>query len=243
MGTGTCGRDDAGQRLVPPLLRWLKQVSKEDLPPLLWALGELKDAAAVPALLDALASGTPAGRVYAAYALGRIGDMSAVPALKKSLADKTCAGYEMLITLGDAEMNAMYALDPNRGWRQVLPVPDWCVRFVAIYAFGQIGGPEALKALVALSRDKDEHTRRESCKALSRFPELASVEALAARIKDKASVQFVAVAALGVLRTDAVAKALKQFATDGADEVTRSAAKTAIDRLKLPQKGRSVDRR
>lgn len=230
------------KRLVPPLLRWLKQIPKEDLPPLLWALGELKDAAAVPTLMEALASSTNVNRVYAAYALGRIGDTSAALELKKSLVDQSCTGYEEFVTLADPEMNAFYALAPKRGWSQVLPVPDWCVRFVAIYALGQIGGHEALEALVALSRDNDERVRWKSCMALSRFPDPASVEALAARITDKASVQFPAVAALGRLSTDAAVKALKQFATDGADEVTRSAAKAALERIKPPQKSRPVHR-
>ncbi|MDP1889376.1 MAG: HEAT repeat domain-containing protein, partial [Gemmatimonadaceae bacterium] len=158
-----------------------------------------------------------------------------VAALKRSLTDKSCAGYRSIAALADPEMNAFYALTP-KGWTQVWPVPDWCVRFVAVHALGQIGGHEALDALVTLSRDSEERVRRASCMALSRFHDPASVEALAARITDNAGVQFLAVAALGKIGTDAARNALPQFVTGGADEVTKAAAKAALERLRPPAK-------
>ncbi|MDP1890608.1 MAG: HEAT repeat domain-containing protein, partial [Gemmatimonadaceae bacterium] len=62
------------QRLVPPILRWLALTPTADQSPLLWALGELRDPAAVPVLREALTSSANVNRVYAAHALGRIAD-------------------------------------------------------------------------------------------------------------------------------------------------------------------------
>lgn len=112
-------------RAVGPLIRTLRHnKSWEVRRRAAWALGKIRDRSAIPMLLDSLSNDpNPDVRSFSATALGKIGDLSTVKALKN--------------VLDDLEITDDYS-----------PV---C--FAAITALGDIGGPEAKKALVDIERD------------------------------------------------------------------------------------------
>jgi len=58
---------------------------------------EIKDPAAVPALIEALLNGDSHARAVAARALGEIKDPAAVPALIKARRDNVGAVYEAVV--------------------------------------------------------------------------------------------------------------------------------------------------
>lgn len=215
-------------RLVEPLLAMLGRTPADQRASLYWALGELGDARALTALTEAANGGPSLGKVYATYALGRLHDAKAVEALARAVEDKACVNYQMVVRVADPEMNAWYARDPDSSWEQFMPLPGFCVQRVAIYGLGQVGGDKALDVLLPLTSSDDEDVRIAACQGLCRFRSPAAVRALASRIEDKASVQFIAAAALGAIGTPAAKAALKKFAAEGKDETTRSIAKAAL---------------
>ena len=211
------------------LVQWMKGAPENARLPALWALGELGETGAEPIVIQALDSGTPLEKAFAGYALRNFDSATAVEALKRGIQDPTCAEVNELVRIAEAELGGIYRLDPD-GWVRVEPLPSWCVRNLSALALGQRNDPGALDALIGLTASSDESLRMDACKGLSRFRDSRSVAALLSRIKDNARVQFLAAAALTSIDTPEARKALQSFASGGADEVTRSLARSHLDK-------------
>jgi HEAT repeat protein len=134
---------------------------------------------ALPALLGALAPGTPPGRASAsAAALLRLGAL-ALPALVETLASDAAptrtVAAEILGELGDRRAVAPLAAR--------LLDPDENVRAAAVEALGKLGGPEAAGALRRALLQDDATLRRGALDGLARLhsaPELSRLRAVAA---------------------------------------------------------------
>ena len=146
-----------------------------------YALGEVGDASAVPALLEALKDSNEEVRRGAADALGEIGDASAAPALLEALKDsydeemlKHAAGA--LGKIGDASAVP--------GLLQALKYRDkWGPRYAAD-ALGEIGDASAVPALLEALKYRDKWGPRYAADALGKIGDASAVPALLEALKD-----------------------------------------------------------
>jgi HEAT repeat protein len=127
------------------------------------ALGEIRDATGVPALIDALKDKDENVREQVARALGNIGDAAAVPALIEALknADEHVRMYaaSALGKFGDA--TAVPAL------MEALKDENRIVRGLTTEALEQIGDVAAVPALIKALKDKD--VRKQAANALGKI--------------------------------------------------------------------------
>lgn len=128
------------------------------------ALGQLRDARALPALIAALRDEDPSVREHAATALGELGDSGAAPALEDALGDANARVREHVATalgqIGDA------AGAPPLG-QALLTDSDPRVREHVASALGQIGDPAAIPPLThVLSEDANARVREHAASAL-----------------------------------------------------------------------------
>lgn len=124
-------------------------------------LGEEKEVAAVPKLIELLSSNQPASiRLASIQALGLIKKKDAVDALILALADTDpairAAACDALGQLGDAR-----ATTPLIG---LLAQP--AENLVAIWALGEVGGDEAIPALNALLTHSDPYVQFNATRSL-----------------------------------------------------------------------------
>ena len=159
-------------------------------------LGNLRPAAAAPALVAALGDEAWQVRMRAVSALANLGDPAAAPAVLPLLRDPEeqvrQRAASALGNLGDpAAVTALTgALDD----------PDEHVRQAAAGALGRIGDRRALPHLISALEDRDEHVRRVTAEALGDLGDPSARAALAAATRDPApDVRRSAVGALGDL--------------------------------------------
>lgn len=141
---------------------------------LVQALGDRRDATALPALAEAAKSGAPAVRLAAVRVLGRLGDASAVPILFEAAAkgegDLASAALTSLTTLPgkDADPTIVAALGQG----------DAKIRCVAISVASQRQIPAAVPALLTAAKDADAAIRLAALGALKSVIGAADLAAL-----------------------------------------------------------------
>ncbi|KUM94235.1 hypothetical protein AQI88_22975 [Streptomyces cellostaticus] len=191
------------------------------------ALGQLADAAAVPALQAALSDEVASVRGSAATALGRLADAAAVPALQAALTDEVASVRGSAATaLGRlADASVVPAL------QVVLTDEDAAVRGSAATALGRLADVAAVPALQAVLADEDGSVRGSAANALGQLADAAAVPALQSVLTDEvASVRGSAATALGRLADASVVPALQAVLADE-DAAVRGSAATALGRL------------
>src|SRR5262249_17333242 len=128
-----------------------------------WALGQVQDAAAVPALEQVLHDGAPEVRGRAAWALGTIAPAKAPSGLVAALSDGA----------PEVRMRAAWALgqigDSSAAARLAVAIRDSSaeVRKAAMWAVGQVGGDAAQAVLIEALNDKDPEIRARAARSLS----------------------------------------------------------------------------
>ena len=164
-----------------------------------WALGEIEDAAAVPALVRALQSDRDRRvRATAAWALGEIEDASAVNGLVSVLKDPDVALRKKAAwALGEIEdSSAIPELIQALG-----DDADVGVRREAAWALGEIEDRAAVAALVSALKDAHWQVRKTAAWALGEIEDVTAVEPLrAARYDVNVEVRQAVVNALRELR-------------------------------------------
>ncbi len=195
-----------------------------------WALGEIEDAAAVPALAEALQKdGERSVRLRAAWALGEIEHDSAVTALVATLKDPDLALKKQAVwALGEIE--SRLAVD---GLVALLTDADVTVRKQAAWALGEIEDAAAVSGLTAaLGQDSEVSVRREAAWALGEIESRSAVEALIGALKDSSfEVRKTAAWALGEIEDSSALEALQAARYDVNVEV-REAVARAIRELR-----------
>lgn len=188
-----------------------------------WALGEIEDAAAVPALSEALHRDAEARvRLRAAWALGEIEHASAVPALVVTLKDPDVAlRKQSAWALGEIESGL--AVD---GLVAALTDADATVRRQAAWALGEIEDAAAVPGLsTALGTDAEVMVRREAAWALGEIESRGAVEPLIRALKDaNFEVRKTAAWALGEIEDSSALEALQAARYDVNVEVRRAVA-------------------
>ena len=142
-----------------------------------WALGEIEDAAAVPALSETLHKDAEHRvRLRAAWALGEIEHASAVPALVMTLKDPDVAlRKQSAWALGEIESDL--AVD---GLVAALTDADVTVRKQAAWALGEIESREAVQPLIRALKDPNFEVRKTAAWALGEIEDAGALEALQA---------------------------------------------------------------
>ena len=153
-----------------------------------YALGQLGDSVALPALLDALSEGEELLRTIAAMALGKLGDRAAVPALSARRQDEN-ENVRYYANIALAEIAETQHLPPflssNKGNNECpshtkkrgLPTllnallhEDNDVRYNAAVALGELGNPKALPNLLHTLEDTEQKVRCAAAMALDNLP-------------------------------------------------------------------------
>ena len=194
-----------------------------------WALGEIEDGAAVPALTRALRSDADRRvRATAAWALGEIEDPSAVPGLISVLNDNDLEIRKKAAwALGEIESEL--AVDPLV---KALQDADAGMRREAAWALGEIESGTAVSGLVAVLADPEVRVRRQAAWALGEIESIAAVSPLINALKDSDwQVRKMAAWALGEIE-DATALDALQAARYDANVEVRRAVMDAIRELR-----------
>lgn len=191
-----------------------------------WALGEIGDARALPALTAALSDRDPHVREMAVLALGALGDRRAVAALAPLAAD-SFDGVRSVLTralqnIGGDEAAAVLA-------RIVLTDRDEHTRSMAVWSVRMMAGGDKLATLTALLADSSASMRRMAAHNLGELGDARAVPMLEQRIAldTAASVRAGAAWALGKLGTDRAITGLAAAIRD-ADWHVRVAAAEAL---------------
>jgi len=167
------------------------------------SLGELEQAAAIPALVDLLDDGVPVVRQAAAIALGKLGLSDGFA----PLADKLRTGppdlrFQAATSL--VEIDAEAAFDPLLA---SLSDDDPEVLGAAAIALGACGDPRAAGHLAGLLEHKRARTRFDAAYALAELDDTRGRQVLVAALAD-GELQWDAIDALERLADDAAADAL-----------------------------------
>ena len=175
------------QRAVKPLVAALARVrpgTGYSSPPtvfratVIWALGELRAAAAVPGLTSILLDKGDHSRSDAARSLGKIGDPSAVGSLVEALGDlsdnvRDSAAQSLLSFGAPSVMSLLRALRHNHHY----------VRAGAAKVLGEMGEPRAVELLTEMLSDDAYDVRRAALAALEKVGHLTTTQPLVAMLK------------------------------------------------------------
>lgn len=186
-----------------------------------WALGEIEDAAAVPALTRALRQNSDRGlRSRAAWAMGEIEDASAVEGLVAVLTDPDVELRKQAAwALGEIESGLAV-----NGLVRALADAEVVVRKQAAWALGEIEDSAAVPGLVAaLAGDADVTVRSEAAWALGEIESASAVAGLVSALKDADwSVRKMAAWALGEIEDASAIPALQASRYDVNVEVRQA---------------------
>jgi len=128
---------------------------------LVYALGDLGQAAALPAVLDVAKSGSWGARVAAVRVLGRIGDASAVPVLLDAAQGAGELGEAALKSLADLQGDAVDAALAGR-----LAAAKGRARAILVQLAGDRGIRSAVPAIIEDSQSDDPQVRLAAIHAL-----------------------------------------------------------------------------
>jgi hypothetical protein len=172
------------------------------------------------------------------YILRAIGSNGVIPLINALVAERSRVGrrrlVDVLVSIGDPVVPyASKMLDDQR----------WFVVRNMVTILGGVGSPEAAKALVRLTRDRDKRIRKEVARALGRsgaenIPE-AEAELLRLLEDPDPAVRLMAVSSLATLKNEQVLKALwrvyQRAGIRSGDLEFKSAVMRAIGRMGLPE--------
>ncbi len=246
-----------GSKALRPLMRALTSSYPETVRTAAWALGEIHDPAAVPALIPLLRREDPEVRQNAAFALGMIRDTAASEALIGALRDEdpVVRGYAAtaLGEIGDrrakdALLEALRAEDASvvnmasslfaLGSTEVVAIlleklrdPDPNKRLYAAYALGKIRDPAMVTPLVEILGEEDIGWL--AAKALANVGAPAVQPLLAALFSDKRTVRLYAAYALGEIADPRAGRGLLRMLEDP-DPLVRQTAVEALAAIDDP---------
>lgn len=233
-----------------------------------FALGQIQDADAVPALESILfdLSLHPIVRHEAAEALGAIGLDSNIPLLKKSLVSdpapevrETCElALHRIEEVSNAETDRREAspflsVDPAAPascsslsqLREVLLDEDKGMyeRYAALFALRNHGGEEAVSAIIDSLGSKSALLKHEVAYVLGQLQNKAAAAALTGILKDNTEhpmVRHEAAEALGSIADDQSVALLEQFTKDPEPLVSQS-CEVALSMLEFERSGKSFE--
>ncbi|MBI3945215.1 MAG: HEAT repeat domain-containing protein [Armatimonadetes bacterium] len=212
-------------RAVDRLLRLL--YDPKYTPSAAWALGEIGERKALPALLLALEV-TPTAPPEAAEAIGKLGDRSAVPALQAAY------GRSQWPPTQEAILGALGRLGGDVAYEQCATVlrgeHGFPVRQAAARALGQMGDRRAVPLLVEKLRDRESPVGQAAAEALGRLGDPQAVPALQACLSGDALARESIEALVSIGGPEARA-ALEQAARTGPGSV-RPKAFEALGRIR-----------
>jgi HEAT repeat protein len=181
------------ERVVAPLVEWLRQRSEWRLYPAVEALGKIGTPACMEALLDILQNGSKNKRmrVSAATALGHLKTDDALPALERTLDEaledkdsSLSSAAALAIARIDSEYLLPYLHSPKARMRSLAAyalgevdirkiVPQLLTmlsnedtRSVTLRALGKLGSPDILPQLEPFMRNEDHFTRIDAREAV-----------------------------------------------------------------------------
>ncbi len=176
------------------------------------ALGQIRNAAAVPRLLPLLADSRKGLRIAAVEALGQIRAAAAVQPLLEILRDTDRnlrrAAAEALGEIGDPQAAAPLVV--------ALEDEHWSVRCAAAAAVARLRSPKAVPALVLRLDDADATVRRAAVSALGEIADPRSASHLLSALSD-AALQATAAEALRRLGTSALPEMERAFEAEGTE--------------------------
>lgn len=235
-----------------------------------FALGQMQDADAVPALEAVLndLSLHPIIRHEAAEALGAIGLESNVPLLRNSLASdpaqevrETCElALERIEQLkvdsgkSTVEKSPFMSVDPAAASTSCSSVAQLRVvlldeekgmyeRYAALFALRNNGGDEAVAAIIDSLGSKSALLKHEVAYVLGQLQNKAASAALSSILKDvneHPMVRHEAAEALGSIADDQSISLLKEFASDSEPIVSES-CEVALSMLEFERSGKSFE--
>ncbi|KAH9544337.1 hypothetical protein CY35_13G114100 [Sphagnum magellanicum] len=215
-----------------------------------FALGQMQDVAAIPALCTVLqdtSSFHPIVRHEAAEALGAIGAAECTPLLQESLVSdpapevqQTCELALHRIQQGQAldntQQSPFLSVDPAVAALSSLSVADlrkvllnenvpMYERYAALFGLRNHGDSEAVNAIVAALQAKSALLRHEVAYVLGQLQDKASTKALVSTLKDTREhpmVRHEAAEALGSIADEESVELLKEFQKDSEPIVSQS---------------------
>ena len=221
-----------------------------------YCLGQMRDPAAIPALVKLLSDTSQDGMVRheAGEALGAIGDPSCEGVLSRHCNDpvpevaETCQlAVERVHWL--AELDGRSFVD-NNPYRSVDPAPpaqegdvaSWkqqlCAsslplfqRYRALFSLRNVGGEQAVHALLSAMENSSVLLKHEVAYVLGQMQDESAVEGLASRLSNKeehAMVRHECAEALGAIASSRCLQILEQFLND-AERVVRESCEVALD--------------
>ncbi|XP_062147570.1 deoxyhypusine hydroxylase [Alnus glutinosa] len=234
-----------------------------------FALGQMQDVEAIPALVSVLndLSLHPIVRHEAAEALGAIGLESNVPILKKSLVSdpamevrETCELAlnridQMKGTSGNGEGGSPFmSVDPAAPasscysvdqLREVLLDEEKCMyeRYAALFALRNHGGDEAVSAVIDSLHSKSALLKHEVAYVLGQLQNKAASAALSKLISDANEhpmVRHEAAEALGSIADEQSITLLEEFVLDPEPIVSQS-CEVALSMLEFERSGKSFE--
>ena len=206
----------ANRHAVAPLIRALDtEHDYRMVAATAWALGELRDASAVPGLVMALTETSMYVRAEASRALGTIGDRAAVPALARRLTDSAgvvrTQALKALGHIGDASATP-YLIE-------ALVHPEAQTKAVAAQSLAQIGDPRAVDPLMQALGDENSYVRSAAAISLGRFPDrriAVQLHEIATHDSD-AAVRSSAISSLGRIGSSRDLRMLERIIRDATD--------------------------
>jgi HEAT repeat protein/beta-lactamase regulating signal transducer with metallopeptidase domain len=197
------------------------------------ALGQLKDSAAVAALMEALRKDTdPEVRKAAAWSLGQIQDPRAVPALLAALRDDRDVDVRRQVVWALGQIEDASAVE---GLGAATRDADREVRAQAVWALGQIQSSAAVPALAIALRDSSADVRKQAAWALGQIQSADAIDPLGVALADRnADVREQAVWALGQIQNARAVPGLTAALRDSVADVRKQAA-WALGQIQRPE--------
>ena len=198
-----------------------------------WALGEIENPVAVPAVARTLQNDRDRRvRLRAAWALGEIEDAGAVNGLVAVLTEADVELRKMAIwALGEIEDASAIP-----GLVKALGDADISVRRQVVWALGEIEDRSAVNGLVSVLKDADVELRKKAAWALGEIEDASAVPGLSQALRDDADVgvRREAAWALGEIEDRSAVDALLQALKDR-DWPVRKMAAWALGEIEDPR--------
>jgi len=229
MGLRTA-RELPGRAATEALAAELNTINPDRQGPLLLALADRGDAAALPAIFAAAKTGSQTLRMAAIGIITKIGNASAVPVLL----DLSTDSDPELVKAAKAGLARLPAKDVDAGLVARLPQSSGNTRRLLVELAGQRHVAAAVPELVKASADADAAIRKAAIKALGETvdaPELGALTDLLAKAKTEADVSAVEGALEAASNRSADKAACTDKLLDALKSTTAAPAKCSILRV------------